>query len=100
MEMLEVMRSRRSVRRYTDEPLTDEQLKQIVTAALLAPSGHSKYPCEFIIVKNRELLERMSHCRKGVAKMLAGAAAANTNMKASSIAIILFIAVPLYLKCY
>lgn len=76
MEMLEVMRSRRSVRRYTEEPLTDEQLKQIVSAALLAPSGHSKYPCEFIIVKNRELLERMSHCRKGVAKMLAGAAAA------------------------
>ena len=76
MEMLEVMRSRRSVRRYTQEPLTDEQLKQIVTAALLAPSGHSKYPCEFIIVKNHALLEKMSHCRKGVAKMLEGAAAA------------------------
>ena len=76
MEMLEVMRSRRSVRRYTEEPLTDEQLKKIVSAALLAPSGHSKYPCEYIIVKNRELLEKMSHCRKGVAKMLEGAAAA------------------------
>ena len=76
MEMLEVMRRRRSVRRYTEEPLTDEQLKQIVSAALLAPSGHSKYPCEFIVVKNRELLEKMSRCRKNVAKMLAGAAAA------------------------
>lgn len=76
MEMLEVMRSRRSVRRYTEEKLTDEQLKQIVSAALLAPSGHSKYPCEFIVVTNRELLEKMSHCRKGVAKMLEGAAAA------------------------
>jgi len=76
MEMLEVMRSRRSVRRYTEEKLSDEQLKQIVSAALLAPSGHSKYPCEFIVVKNRALLEQMSHCRKGVAKMLEGAAAA------------------------
>ena len=57
MEMLEVMRSRRSVRRYTEEKISDEQLKQIVSAALLAPSGHSKYPCEFIVVKNRELLE-------------------------------------------
>lgn len=76
MDMLEVMRSRRSVRRYTEETLSDDRLKQIVSAALLAPSGHSKYPCEFIVVKNRALLEQMSHCRKGVAKMLEGAAAA------------------------
>lgn len=76
MEMLEVMRTRRSVRHYTEEKISDEQLKKILSAALLAPSGHSKYPCEFIIVKNRELLEKMSHCRKGVAKMLEGAAAA------------------------
>ena len=76
MEMLDVMRRRRSVRRYTEEKISDEQLKQIVSAALLAPSGHSKYPCEFIVVKSREVLEKMSHCRKGVAKMLEGAAAA------------------------
>ena len=76
MDMLEIMRSRRSVRRYTDEKLSDEQLKEIVSGALLAPSGHSKYPCEFIVVTNRELLEKMSHCCKGVAKMLEGAAAA------------------------
>lgn len=76
MEMLEVMRSRRSVRQYTEEKISDEQLKQIVSAALLAPSGHSKYPCEFIVVKSRAVLEQMSHCRKNVAKMLENAAAA------------------------
>ena len=77
MEMLEVMRRRRSVRRYTEEKISDEQLKQIVSAALLAPSGHSKYPCEFIVVKSRAVLEKMSHCRKSnIAKMLEGAAAA------------------------
>ncbi len=76
MDMLEIMRSRRSVRRYTDEKISDELLKKIVRGALLAPSGHSKYPCEFIVVTNRELLDKMSHCRKGVAKMLEGATAA------------------------
>ena len=76
MDMLEIMRSRRSVRRYTEEKIPDEQLKQIVSAALLAPSGHSKYPCEYIVVKNRAVLEKMAHCRKNVAKMLEGAAAA------------------------
>lgn len=77
MELLDIMRRRRSVRRYTDEPLSDEQLKKILCAALLAPSGHAHYPCEFIVVRNRELLEKMSHCRKSnIAKMLSGAAAA------------------------
>ena len=76
MDILEIMRTRRSVRRYTDEKLSADQLKKIVSGALLAPSGHSKYPCEFIVITNRELLEKMSHCRKGVAKMLEGAAAA------------------------
>ena len=76
MDMLEVMRNRRSVRRYTSEKISDEQLKKILCGALLAPSGHSKYPCEFIVVKNREVLEKMSHCRKNVAKMLNEAAAA------------------------
>jgi len=76
MELLDIMRSRRSVRRYTDEKISDEQLKKIVSAALLAPSGHAKYPCEFIVVTNRELLIKMSRCRKAVAKMLEGAAAA------------------------
>ena len=76
MELLELMRTRRSVRRYTEEKISDEQLKKILSAALLAPSGHSKYPCKFIVVKNREILEKMSHCRKNVAKMLAGASAA------------------------
>lgn len=77
MELLDIMRGRRSVRRYTEEPLTDEQLKKILSAALLAPSGHAHYPCEFIVVRNHELLEKMSHCRKSnIAKMLSTAAAA------------------------
>ena len=75
-DLLELMRSRRSVRQYTDEKISDEQIKKILSAALLAPSGHSKYPCEFIVVKNPETLEKLSHCRVGVAKMLTQAAAA------------------------
>lgn len=77
MELLDLMRSRRSVRRYTDEKISDDALKKIVSAALLAPSGHAKYPCEFIVVTNREMLDKMSHCRKSnIAKMLSEATAA------------------------
>ncbi len=75
-DLLEIMRTRRSVRKYTAQEISDEDIKKILSAALLAPSGHSKYPCEFIVVKNRETLNKMSHCRVGVAKMLEGAACA------------------------
>lgn len=74
--LMELFLTRRSVRQYTGEKISAESLKKIVSAALLAPSGHSKYPCEFIVVQNAETLEKMSHCRVGAAKMLAGAAAA------------------------
>lgn len=74
--LLELMINRRSVRKYSSESVTDEQIKTIITAALLGPSGHSKYPCEFIVVKDRDTLEKMSHCRVGVAKMLNNASCA------------------------
>ena len=73
-ELMEYMIKRRSVRKYSDEPVTEDQ--KILTAALLSPSGHSKYPCEFIIVKDRETLKNLSHCRVGVAKMLNNASCA------------------------
>ena len=44
--LLELMINRRSVRKYSDVPVNDEQIKTITTAALLSPSGHSKYPCK------------------------------------------------------
>ena len=76
MNLVDLMINRRSVRKYSNEPVTDEQIKNIVTAALLSPSGHSKYPCEYIVVKDRNTLEKMSHCRVGVAKMLNNASCA------------------------
>ena len=76
MDLLEIMRTRRSVRKYSAQEISDDDIKKILSAALLAPSGHAKYPCEFIVVKDRETLKKMSTCRVNVAKMLDGAACA------------------------
>ena len=69
-ELIEIFRNRRSVRKYTNEPIPDEKVEQVLKAGLMAASGKSKYPFEFILVKDRDTLEKMSHCRVGVAKML------------------------------
>lgn len=76
MELLEMMRSRRSVRKYTGEPIPEEKLELILKAGLLAPSGRNRKPAEFILVRDKEMLEKLSRSRSHGAGMLTGADAA------------------------
>ena len=76
MELLETMRRRRSIRKYTDEPVEKEVLNQILQAGLLSASSRTRRPWEFIAVTDRETLKLMSKCRAGAAKMLENAACA------------------------
>jgi len=60
--MNEAINSRRSIRRYQpDKPVTREQLKQLMTAAMLAPSAKNSRPWEFIAVTKRELLDEIAN---------------------------------------
>lgn len=73
MELLEIMKNRRSVRTYTGEPIPQEKLEQVIQAGLLAPSGRAIRPWELIVVRNKETLQKMVGCREGAANMLKGA---------------------------
>ena len=42
--LLDLLRTRRSVRRYTEQPVETEKINQILEAARLAPSSKSKWP--------------------------------------------------------
>lgn len=70
-ELLESMRRRRSVRKYTGEAVPEEILEKVLRAGLLSPSSRAIRPWEFIVVRDRKTLEKMSECRVGAAKMLA-----------------------------
>ena len=76
MELLDIMKNRRSVRNYINVPIETEKLNQILQAGLFSASGKGLRPWEFIVVMNKETLEKLSECRDGSAKMLAGAGAA------------------------
>lgn len=76
MEILDIFANRRSVRKYAPKPLEDEALDKILKAGLLAPSGHARRPWEFILVRDKQMLERLSGCRSSGANMLKQAAAA------------------------
>jgi len=76
MDLLEIMRVRRSVRKYTKEEIPEESITKILQAGLLSPSGHNKKPWEFVVVKKREMLDVLAKSRVGSAKMLEGATCA------------------------
>ena len=50
--MLDVLKTRRSVRKYTDEMPRDEDIERIVEAGLYAPTGMGRQGVKFVVVKN------------------------------------------------
>lgn len=76
MDLLSVMKQRRSVRSYTSRTVSEEHIKEIVEAGLLSASGRAIRPWEMIVVRNKETLQKMADCRDHGAKMLEGADAA------------------------
>ncbi len=52
--------TRVSVRKFTDDPVTDEQVSAILHAAMSAPSGVNKQPWEFVVVDDRGLLAQLA----------------------------------------
>jgi nitroreductase len=59
MDALEAIRKRRSVRKYTGEPIPRQDLETIVDAGRLAPTGGNRQPWEFIVVTGREMIDQL-----------------------------------------
>jgi nitroreductase len=58
--MNEIFKKRRSVRQFAEKEITDEQIKNILSAAMVAPSANHVNPWEFVVVKDKETLSRLS----------------------------------------
>ena len=71
-----LIENRRSIRKFrTDKPVTKEQLKALLEAAMLAPSACNSRPWEFIAITRRETLNEITKIHP-YAKMLETAPAA------------------------
>ncbi|MEW6753774.1 MAG: nitroreductase family protein, partial [Candidatus Latescibacterota bacterium] len=54
MDIHEVIRVRRSVRAYADQPIADDQLERLLQAARWAPSARNLQPYRLVIVRDAE----------------------------------------------
>lgn len=67
---------RRSIRRFTGERLSEENLSALIGTVLMSPSSKGKCPWQFIVVDEASLLADLSRCKEHGAAMLADCAAA------------------------
>ncbi|EGK02057.1 nitroreductase family protein [Dysgonomonas gadei] len=68
--------SRRSTRKFTDEPLSPEQVETIMKAVLMSPSSKSANPWQFLLIEDKEMLDKLSYCKKSSSRLIAGCALA------------------------
>ncbi|HTX89707.1 MAG TPA: nitroreductase family protein [Anaerolineales bacterium] len=68
MDALEAIHKRRSVRKFTGEPIPREHLEAIVDAARLAATGSNRQPWDFIVVTNKEMIHKLTVVGKWMEK--------------------------------
>ena len=57
--LLELVKNRRSIRRFRPDPIPDEFVDKIIEVARWAPSGFNTQPWEFVVVKEKDLKDRI-----------------------------------------
>ena len=67
--LIDTILSRRSIRRYTDVQVSEEEIKTLLEAAMAAPSASNRKPWHFVVVTEKETLNRLAKAHT-YAKML------------------------------
>jgi nitroreductase len=64
MNTLEAIRTKRSVRQFTDKPVPEEVIHKILDAGRYAQSSKNEQPWTFILIQDKERLKAVSECGK------------------------------------
>ena len=64
MELKEVLLKSRSVRKFTEESVSDEMIEELLHAAMSGPSACNKKPWDFYVITNEEKLEELKGASK------------------------------------
>lgn len=61
MDILEGILTRRSIRKFTGQVISEEDLETLLKAAFQAPSAHNRQPWHFIVIKDEKKLEDIAN---------------------------------------
>lgn len=69
MDTITAIKTRRSIRKYTHESISDEHIIEIIRCGMYAPSAGNEQPWHFLIIKNKEALKQIEQVHEH-AKMM------------------------------
>jgi nitroreductase len=69
MDLFDAIYTRRSIRRYSDQPIEKEKVDKILRAAMYAPSAVNKQPWHFIVFKNTASRQKIMEVNKNSAML-------------------------------
>jgi len=59
-QVIENIKSRRSIRKYVDKGVPSDVIKEIIDAGRCAPSSHNSQPWRFIVIEDKKKIEELS----------------------------------------
>ena len=65
MDILECIRTRRSIRTYTDRPISEENLRELIGLGVKAATGSNEQPWGFAVIQDKDEIQRLSEETKG-----------------------------------
>jgi nitroreductase len=74
MDLFDAIAQRASVRTFARSSISDGDLEKIVDAGRRAPSGYNRQPWEFIVVRDRQIMERLGKIQSCIADAAAAVA--------------------------
>lgn len=85
MDFKDLIQKRRSIRKFTDEQISQDDVVELMKAALLSPSSMGKQAWEFVVIEDKDTLAKLSQCKDHGADLLKGAALAVVVLGDSSV---------------
>ncbi|MDO4757479.1 MAG: nitroreductase family protein, partial [Parabacteroides sp.] len=70
----DLIKNRRSTRKFTEEELSQEEVVALLKAALMSPSSKRSNCWQFVVVDDKETLQKLSSCKEVASSFLADAA--------------------------
>lgn len=71
--LYDLVKSRRSIRKYLDKPVEQDKIDNILRVALMSPASKRSNGWEFVVVDDKALLQQLSQCREFGSKFVADA---------------------------
>ncbi len=67
-KMISAIHDRRSIRKFSDTPISKEDMTEIIQSGIKAPSSKNRQPWKFIVVQGKEKEEMLKAFRQGIAR--------------------------------